>query len=344
MPDNNPLISVIIPIYNASSFLVRCMDTICAQTYTNIEIVLINDGSKDNSLEICKSYQDKDSRIKIIDKPNGGVSAARNDGLDNSTGEYVCFVDADDIVSVDYVKYMYELAIKNNADISVCNFTRVADGIYSSVEEVLGNISDETSEICMDKNEALRNLLYKRYITGYAYVKLFKKSVIGNCRFNTNLKVSEDFEFAFRVIDNSRQIVFGNKILYLYIQNPNSCMHDSNWEKFRVTWRYIRNMYIEEVIPRQNKLLDDAFKTYLYVGGIGFYAHSQKWENAKDFTNEIVSDIKPYRTDVLKAKEAKSVHRILALIGIVSVNLVCVLSKLLVSMQNKFGIQQKKPV
>lgn len=115
-----PLISVIVPVYNVEKYLVKCIDTIINQTYKNLEILLIDDGSTDNSLKICMSYAEKDSRIRVLKKENGGQGSARNVGLDICKGEYISFIDSDDWIEIDMMESMYEAINKNNAQLSVC--------------------------------------------------------------------------------------------------------------------------------------------------------------------------------------------------------------------------------
>ena len=118
------LISVVIPIYNVQEFLPKCIDSVINQTYDNLEIILVDDGSPDDSGYICDKYKAKDSRIKVIHKKNGGLSDARNVGIENSNGKYICFVDSDDIIHKDFIKCQYENIVKTRSDISVCLFER----------------------------------------------------------------------------------------------------------------------------------------------------------------------------------------------------------------------------
>jgi len=118
----NELISIIVPIYNVEIYLEKCLNSIINQTYKNIEILLINDGSSDNSLRICKKYQKKDKRIVLINKKNGGLSSARNAGIDKASGNYLLFIDSDDYIEIDMIEKLYNNIKSNNADISICNF------------------------------------------------------------------------------------------------------------------------------------------------------------------------------------------------------------------------------
>jgi len=122
---NMPKISVIVPVYNVEKYLAKCIDSILAQTFTDFECILINDGSPDNSPAICDEYAKKDERMKVIHKENGGVSSARNTGLDIAQGEWITFADSDDWVDENYLELMYSNAIKNNCDLSICGFKSV---------------------------------------------------------------------------------------------------------------------------------------------------------------------------------------------------------------------------
>ena len=118
----NPLVTIVVPMYNVEKYIEKCINSLLNQTYQNIEIIIINDGTKDNSLAIAERKAKEDRRIKIISQPNQGLSAARNTGIDNASGDYICFVDSDDFIHTDYVKLLLECILENDVDISVCNF------------------------------------------------------------------------------------------------------------------------------------------------------------------------------------------------------------------------------
>lgn len=127
----NEKISVIIPIYNVEAFLERCLNTVCGQSYKNLEIILVDDGSSDNCLKICKEFADKDDRIKVIHQSNQGVSAARNTGLDMATGDYIAFVDSDDYIHTEMYERLYSLLKKYDADMSACFIRGCWDSNYA---------------------------------------------------------------------------------------------------------------------------------------------------------------------------------------------------------------------
>ena len=120
---NLPLISVIVPVYNVEPFLKKCVDSIVLQTYANLEIILIDDGSPDKCPEICDAYARKDNRIKVVHQENGGLARVRNVGIENATGDYITFIDSDDFVAPNYVDFLYKGIFENNADMSIASFS-----------------------------------------------------------------------------------------------------------------------------------------------------------------------------------------------------------------------------
>lgn len=150
----SPLISVIVPVYNVAPYLRHCIDSIINQTYQNIEIVFINDGSTDDSAEILTEYESKDSRIRVIHQKNGGLSNARNNGISNSKGSYITFIDSDDYVSKDYVSYLLDLLRKNNfqSKLAICSLMNVF--IKTNTQRNNGNDQEAvlTGKECIEKN------------------------------------------------------------------------------------------------------------------------------------------------------------------------------------------------
>ena len=152
MNQNSKIISIIVPIYNSEKYLERCINSILNQTYTNFELILINDGSKDSSLKICRKYASKDNRIVVIDKENEGVSIARNMGIQRAKGELISFVDADDYIEKTFLEDMLNVMSKYNVDYVTCGYNRVYD-------DHTEHINNDLSEICMTSYEYLNNLL-----------------------------------------------------------------------------------------------------------------------------------------------------------------------------------------
>lgn len=210
------MISVIVPIYNKAPYIKKCLDDICSQTYRDLEIICINDGSTDGSGEIVKEYAKKDIRFRYIEQENLGVSAARNRGLELAKGEYISFIDCDDGLEKDMYAFLLELMKKHNADIVHCGYKKIhLDG--SSVE--VGN-----SNICLVQNseEALECLIGGKYFTGSLWTKLYKSTLFENVKFDKELKINEDLLVNFRVFNQANRIVFSGTTKYLYYERKES--------------------------------------------------------------------------------------------------------------------------
>ena len=212
---NNPLISIIVPVYNISKYLERCVNSIIAQSYENLEVILVDDGSTDNSGKICDVYKEKDKRIRVIHKINEGLSSARNAGLSVIKGEYVGFVDGDDFID----KYMYEILVKaisdNEADI-------VQTGYHHNYEN--GNIADTRTF----KKATYNNLAYmfraffeEQNIHVGVWTKLYKSKIFRNIRFLEG-HVFEDYAILPNILNECKNFVVIDGAFYNYAHNPES--------------------------------------------------------------------------------------------------------------------------
>lgn len=220
-------ISIIVPVYNVEKYLNRCLDSILNQIFTDFELILVDDGSTDNSGIICDEYKTKDNRIKVIHKENGGLSSARNAGLDIARGRYIGFVDSDDFISKDMYQILYNEAEKNKADMIMCEFKKV-DKNYEAINNNLYKKSDIK---LLKKDEILEDMysdMYDIYVVSWN--KLYDKELFLNLRFPLG-KVNEDEFLAHELIYRSKKIIFANKILYYYVQRVNSIMSSSFNEK-----------------------------------------------------------------------------------------------------------------
>lgn len=220
---NNPLVTVIVPVYKVEPYLRRCLDSIVNQTYKNLEIILIDDGSPDNCGVICDEYAENDKRIKVIHKKNGGLSSARNVGLDIFKGEYVSFVDSDDVVSLDMIEYLYDLLSDNNAEISVCLHEIVRDNHrWISFK----NVNNQT----VTPKECIKKLLYNDGVDTSAWAKLYKASLFNNVRYPQG-KLFEDIATTYKLFFNAKRIALGNEAKYSYILRNSSIVGSSFNEK-----------------------------------------------------------------------------------------------------------------
>lgn len=207
-------ISIIVPVYNVEKYVRKCLESIIHQTYKNIEIIIIDDGSTDNSLKICKEFEKKDKRIIVIHQENQGLSASRNNGIKLATGDYIGFIDSDDIVSPYMYEYLYKSIIKNKSDISSCQFSAFYEG-----EEP--NFTNEYYDISYTSKEALIELIKDKEITSHAVDKLYKKELFNEIEYPIGKKF-EDINTTYKLFQKSKKISFVKCDLYGYLQRDGS--------------------------------------------------------------------------------------------------------------------------
>ena len=251
----NELITIIIPVFNVEKYLKRCIESIINQTYKNIEIILVNDGSTDKSKEICEYYKTIDERIKLINKNNEGASSARNIGLDNCNGYYICFVDSDDYIEPDYIEYLYKPFKFRDVEISIIGSREIHGEKVISREKKINKM--------FYGNDGLKELLYERYFGPMACGKLYKKNIIGKERFRNDIKIGEDFEFEYRILKKA-QLIYVNTIdvKYNYVIRENSAMtkkKDDSWDlEILICWKIVN-----EIKKENSKLYKYAIKRYI---------------------------------------------------------------------------------
>lgn len=224
MNNENVKVSIIVPIYNVEKYLKKCIESIIRQTHSNLEIILVDDGSPDSSGEIADRYANKDKRIKVIHQKNSGVSAARNVGINAATGEYICFADGDDYLMDDYVEYLLDLVIKNKADISLTT------KMFSNYD--LNQTKKEKVEIYTGEEATISILCYNIPIG--VYCKMFKRSFIGDSiRFLEDIFIGEGFNFNTTAFQRANKVVVGNRKIYFYRKdNTNSATTKFSIEKW----------------------------------------------------------------------------------------------------------------
>jgi len=237
---DNPLISIIIPVYKVEPYLRKCVDSVIAQTYTNLEIILVDDGSPDNCGKICDEYAEKDKRIVVIHKENGGQSDARNAGLDIMKGEYVAFVDSDDYVELDMFEKLSAQA--NNAEIVMC-------GIYCDYE----NKKSKKELLFKEKTNLARmqalQLFFSGKIAGHSFNKLFTKSLFKDIRYPIG-QIYEDIPVIRQCLLKANRIIYIAEPLYHYFLHSNSSVSKSGYKDF---------MRIFEELDIHLKISEDSF-------------------------------------------------------------------------------------
>ena len=289
----NEKISIIVPVYNVERYLRKCIDSIIAQTYTNLEILLLDDGSLDHSGKICDEYKEKDNRIKVIHKKNTGVSSTRNEGLEIITGEYVTFIDADDYVETDMIEVLYKSLKKYEADISICGTTDL-DSDYKTVRQ-----SKCKQTIEMDKKNALKELLNEEVFTCVCWGKLYKVTLFQNLKFNEKTKIAEDLEILYKILDKCNKVVYVSEKKYNYILRNDSATK----KEFNKDW--LREIEIsKEILDFIDKNYKDIYiyaaKRYVRINVTCILKILNTTCNTEDIL-ELRKNIKPYYKYYLKS-------------------------------------------
>lgn len=272
------LVSIIIPVYNVEKYLERCINSVINQTYTNLEIIIIDDGSSDRCAEICDKYSDIDKRIKVIHKENGGLSDARNSGLDICKGDYIAFVDSDDWIENKMIENLHNLILKNNSDISVCNFVR------TSKEVEIQNKKEKT--IKYNSYDAIKELLKGKKIQDYVWNKLYRAELFNNIRFPKG-KNMEDKGTTYKTFLKANSIVTTTNSYYYYFDRTDSIINKINYKLLsdEVDLSVERYKELKKIYPEMLEI-----EKYLYKYLINWYYTGLK-NNDKKIQNLMKKNI-----------------------------------------------------
>ena len=212
-----PKISIVVPIYNTDQYLHRCIDSILNQTFKDFEVILVDDGSTDNSGKICDEYEIKDSRVRVIHQENQGVAEAQNTGVENSVGEFVGIVNSDDFIEDDMYRILYENALKFSADISICKHNQVSG-------EAREDYKVTNNTIVFNNEEAFECLFTNKYFASHSWDKLCKRKLFEGVRFPSG-KIYEDMFTTYRLFEKADCVVYTDYIGYNYFQREDSILH-----------------------------------------------------------------------------------------------------------------------
>lgn len=274
-------VSIIIPIYNVGVYFKECIESVLSQKYKEIEIILVDDGSTDNSGLIADEYALKDNRIKVIHQENSGVSTARNVGIDHATGDFVCFADPDDVLKPDYVEYMVELCMNNECDVAVCA------EVFTTF---MPNQRKENIEI-IDGEEAAAQILYGKITVG-CYSKIYRKQFLNDnkLRFFPDVYIGEGFNFNVHTFCAASKVaVSQHKVYYYRLDNTTSAMNKFSAKKCEMGLRAIEIMR-EKLTIRSKKLL-----VAVDFAEWNTYASMYEWmvqANAKQYYPELYTKCK----------------------------------------------------
>lgn len=302
--NKNILISVIVSVYNTASYLRRCLDSVINQTYTNLEIILVNDGSTDNSLDILKEYEKKDKRIIIVDKENGGCGASRNAGLKIAHGEYYAFVDSDDYLDIRMYETMLNSLLNNKAELCITGYIKDVD--YKPLDTFV------VKETILDNHKLMEELFKDEIVTSHTWRKLYPAKVFKEHEFSTQ-KVVQDMAsdpYFFRQINKA---VLIDTPLYIYTttnqtnlsnKNANSLTSSINRAKAMVK----RLEFSDEYYPDLSYILIPKMVNFM----MSSYAKITKVDKDKKEELEFVeSNLKKYEDRILKANNVSIVYKII---------------------------------
>lgn len=309
----NELISVIVPVYNQEKYLVRCLDSLIQQTYHCLEIILIDDGSTDNSNSIMQKYAKDDNRIQIVSKANGGLSDARNSGLDIASGKYVTFVDSDDWVDIEYIEKMYQTLKKYSADIVVVNPVKVWN-----TSKVNRNISKYSKIFEYNSSQAIADMWYQRNIGNYACGKLYSIELFRGIRYPVG-RLYEDLATTYKLFWQAHRIVYFTEKLYYYFQHTGSIM-SRPFDKRNLDRIYVSKDLLDWAYGQDDELIKAA-ETRFFVSNLQVLREIPVDEEYSEELAILKGNITQYRNSVWKNRKAKISVRCMAALSILDIGL-----------------------
>ena len=291
--NTSPLISVILPIYNKQDYMPRCMESLLQQTYQNLDLVLVDDGSCEECAQLCDRYSDLDSRVRVYHKPNGGISDARNYGLIKAAGDYISYVDPDDDVDPDYIAYLYALIQKNQAPMAICQHRVVF---------VNGKIKDYGAEgdELLDTRTCLERMLYHDIIDTSVWGKLYQRELFCGIRFPVS-KQFEDIGTVYKLMLRSGQISVGYASKYSYYMRGDS-ITNCVFNPHKLDLLEMTDQMAEEVTAAYPDLKEATLRRQVYAR---FSTLNQlQATNEERLKEDQVQFIREHQAQVMKQKRA----------------------------------------
>ena len=233
----NELVSVIVPVYNTENKLKKCINSVTNSSYTNLEIIIVDDGSEEKTALLCNQLKQQDKRIKVIHQKNKGVSCARNKGIDIAKGEYITFVDADDYIDEKMIKVLLTNLRKYDADISMCKYNE----IYRDKKICINKVSEIIK--IQEVPDVLIDFFEKNEIGWNVWGKMYKREIVGTTRFLEGKRTAEDMYFLYQVLKKTKRLVIKENALYNYVKWDTSTMNSKNIDKFFDTFSLIQKVY-----------------------------------------------------------------------------------------------------
>ncbi len=310
-----PLISVIIPIYNVEKYLDYCIQSVIAQDYQNLEIILIDDGSTDSSGSICDKYASKDSRIIVIHKENGGVSSARNAGINIMKGEYLACVDSDDYIRTDYISFLYKIISQDNTDMVICSYKKVVGD-----ENFNTKTADSSNHYIFDKEETKLRMI-SRKLPMYPHGKLIKREIAIRMAFPVE-RIFEDVITCWNIMNDVNLVSYSDAKLYFYRQRPDSIIN-REFGPERMDQVYFAEQILDEVKDNP-RLLFAAGSRCFFSAADNYSLITDKYPEEKAYLKE---SLKKYRKYVFKDKKAEISLKTMAFVSMFGLCFVRILGR-----------------
>ena len=310
----NPKVSIIVPAYNTEKYINKCLTSLINQTYKNIEIIVVNDGSTDNTKEIVENFAYSDYRIKLFNIENSGVSNARNFAIKNSTGNYIAFVDSDDYISSNYIEIMLSCALENNLDLVCCNFQKISENKTQKkykIKKVKTKIYNKTEYL---KEIFTGNLLTFALTTSKIYKKELMNEFIGN------IVHGEDILYNYYYLQKIDKAGYLNLKLYTYVTRKNSAVN-SRFSKCRFMLMY-KLIEIANELHQSKPELEKYIRTWLYFSCLeSFYFMFRDKVVDKESYNFLYNNLKENKKFLRANKKVKFLRRLFAPLGVSIINL-----------------------
>ena len=317
------LVSIIVPIYNSEDSLKIMLESLLRQTYRNIEIILVNDGSEDHSGEICEFYKSKNSQIKYIHIKNSGVAKARNLGIKYAKGEYIAFVDADDVIDEDYIKILMYYLQKYNLDTAICGYRKIYSYEDITKERKRKRKLAEKKIRIMAGDEALELMLYRKILTSGPCAKIVKKSIVVSGLFPEG-KLYEDLGAVYKWYGRAEKVGYISYEGYYYLQRKGSYQHSKynikKWDLIEIS-----NEIVNYVSDNKKELIKAAHNR-IFISAIQIF-RLIPFGVSKNQVEELKEIIKLYRKEMLYNKNAKNSSRLLALISYINIDSIRIMGK-----------------
>ena len=312
------LISIVVPVYNVSKYLRKCVDSIIAQTYKNIEIILVDDGSTDDSGKMCDELTKIDKRIIAFHKKNGGLSDARNYGIDHAKGKYVCFVDSDDYVTPDMCEILYNDVSEFNADAAFCTFV----DCYYGIEPKIDNTNIKKYKL--NAEEAIKTVMIGDIVPLSAVAKLYKKTIFDKVKFEKG-RIYEDAIIMVELIDTCKTIAIDTSCVYYYVHRKNSITTTKfdEGKEYDILYAYTKN----------KRIIEEKYPNVLDVANMRLcWAHFRILDTMIKVNSEIDEKIVKYLKDnyafVLKSKYFSKARKVSVIFLKISLKLYILIVKL----------------